>query len=53
MGKSETPRPVFRLAEMYLNLAEAAVELGGKEAEALSAINMIRERAGIALLSSI
>lgn len=53
MGKSETPRPVFRLAEMYLNLAEAAVELGGKESEALSAINMIRDRAGIALLSSI
>lgn len=53
MGKSETPRPVFRLAEMYLNLAEAAVEMGGKEQEALNAINAIRERAGIAKQTSI
>jgi hypothetical protein len=52
-GKSEQPWPVFRLAEMYLNLAEAAIEMGGREQEALSAINAIRERAGIALLSSI
>lgn len=53
MGKSETPRPVFRLAEMYLNLAEAAVEMGEKEQEALNAINAIRERAGIAKQTSI
>lgn len=52
MGKSETPWPVFRLGEMYLNLAEAAIELG-KNDEALSAVNKIRERAGIALLQSI
>ncbi len=53
MGKSETPWPVFRLGEIYLNLAEACMELGGKEGEALTAINKIRERAGIALLTSV
>ena len=53
MGKSETPWPVFRLGEIYLNLAEACMELGEKEAEALSAVNEIRDRAGIELLSSI
>jgi hypothetical protein len=52
MGKSETPWPVFRLGEIYLNLAEAAVELG-KNAEALQAVNVVRERAGIFLLTSI
>ncbi len=53
MGKSETPWPVFRLAEIYLNLAEASIELGGKENEALTAINKIRSRAGVKLLSSV
>jgi hypothetical protein len=52
MNKSETPWPVFRLGEMYLNLAEAAMELN-KSSEALDAINKIRERAGIALLTNI
>jgi hypothetical protein len=52
MGKSETPWPVFRLGEIYLNLAEACVELG-KNKEALDAINEIRKRAGIQVLSSI
>ena len=52
MGKSETPWPVFRLGEIYLNLAEAAMELN-KSSEALDAVNKIRERAGIALLSNI
>lgn len=52
MNKSETPWPVFRLGEIYLNLAEAAMELN-KSSEALEAVNKIRERAGIALLSSI
>jgi hypothetical protein len=42
----------FRLGETYLNLAEAAFELG-KTGEALIAINAIRERAGIASLSEI
>lgn len=53
MGKSETPWVVFRLAEMYLNLAEAAVEMGSNESEALTAINAIRSRAGIATLTSL
>jgi len=52
MGKSETPWPVFRLGEIYLNLAEAAMELN-KPSEALEAVNAIRQRAGIALLSTI
>ncbi|MEG2066246.1 MAG: RagB/SusD family nutrient uptake outer membrane protein, partial [Tannerellaceae bacterium] len=38
--------PVFRYAEVLLNLAEAAYELG-KTGEALDAINQIRSRAGI------
>lgn len=52
MGKSETPWPVFRLGEMYLNLAEAAMELN-KPTDALDAVNAIRQRAGIKLLTSI
>jgi len=35
----------FRLGEIYLNAAEAAFELG-REAEALSMVNVVRERAG-------
>lgn len=42
-----TDCPVFRYAEVLLNLAEAAFELG-KTNEALDAINQIRTRAGIA-----
>lgn len=52
MNQSETPWPIFRLGEVYLNLAEAAMELN-KSSEALDAVNKIRERAGIALLSTI
>ncbi|MDD4514205.1 RagB/SusD family nutrient uptake outer membrane protein [Massilibacteroides sp.] len=52
MGKSETPWPVFRLGETYLNLAEAAYELG-KNSEALTAINTIRERSGLKALTDI
>jgi len=43
---------VFSYREILLNYAEAAFELG-KSNEALNAVNQIRERAGIALLSSI
>ncbi len=53
MGKSETSWIVFRLGEIYLNLAEACMELGGKDNEALDAVNEIRDRAGIAKLTSI
>lgn len=44
--------PIFRYGEVVLNLAEAAFELG-KTQEALEAVNQIRERAGIALKTSI
>jgi len=37
---------VLRLAEMYLNRAEAAFHLG-KQAEALADVNVIRQRAGL------
>jgi len=53
MNKSETPWVVFRLGEIYLNLAEACVEIGGKEQEALDAVNAIRDRAGIKPLDAI
>jgi hypothetical protein len=55
MGKSETPWCVFRLAEMYLNLAEAGVELGGAAnvQAAMDAVNKLRERAGIKLHTAI
>ncbi|MDR1098586.1 MAG: RagB/SusD family nutrient uptake outer membrane protein [Tannerella sp.] len=43
---------LFRLAEIYLNLAEAAFE-SGNTGEALDAVNKVRERAGIALLQTI
>jgi len=52
MGKSETQWPVFRLGEIYLNLAEAAVELGRND-DALQAVNKIRERVDMPLLKSI
>lgn len=45
--KGETNWMVFRYAEVLLNYAEACVELGD-DAEALRAVNLIRERAGIA-----
>lgn len=53
LSMSSTDYMVFRLGEMYLNLAEAAFELGNKEGEALNAINELRERAGVKLLSDI
>jgi len=43
---------IFRYAEILLNYSEAAFELG-KTADALDAINQIRNRAGIATLSTI
>jgi hypothetical protein len=43
---------IFRYAEILLNYAEAAFELG-KTADALDAINKIRNRAGIIALTSI
>lgn len=49
---SSTDYIIFRYGEVLLNFAEVAFELG-KTAEALDAINQIRERAGIAKLTSI
>ena len=43
---SKTDYIVFRYAEILLNLAEAAIELG-KDGEAADAINKIRDRAGL------
>jgi len=51
-GKSKVDFIVFRYGEILLNLAEAAFELG-KTDEALAAVNAIRERAGMPLLTSI
>jgi len=49
---SYTDFQIFRYAEVLLNNAEAAFELG-KTGEALDCINQIRSRAGIADLTSI
>ncbi|PZR27772.1 MAG: RagB/SusD family nutrient uptake outer membrane protein [Citrobacter freundii] len=51
-SNSTTSIQVFRLGEILLNYAEAAFETG-KTAEALEAVNAIRERAGIVKLTSI
>ncbi|MGY5851424.1 RagB/SusD family nutrient uptake outer membrane protein [Salegentibacter sp. F14] len=45
-GYTDTDFIIFRLGEIYLNLGEAAFELD-KPDEALQAINIIRERAGM------
>ena len=37
----------LRYAEVLLNMAEAAIKLGGKDSEVKSAINKIRNRAGL------
>lgn len=49
---STTPWMIFRYAEVLLNYAEAAIELG-KTGDALTAINELRERAGIKALTSV
>ncbi|MDD4591520.1 MAG: RagB/SusD family nutrient uptake outer membrane protein [Parabacteroides sp.] len=51
-SESTTDYLIFRYGEILLNFAEAAFELG-KPAEALDAINQIRDRAGIARLTSV
>ena len=43
-GKTETSFPIFRLGEVYLNLAEAAVEMNKYQSEAFDAIKTIRDR---------
>lgn len=49
-SRSVTPWMVFRYGEVLLNYAEAAIELG-KTSEALEAVNLVRERAGITKLT--
>lgn len=51
-NESSTDYIVFRYAETLLNFAEAALQLG-KTDEALSKVNMVRKRAGIAPLTSV
>jgi hypothetical protein len=51
-GASTTDYQIFRYAEILLNYAEAAFELGD-DAAALDAVNQIRDRAGVAQLGSI
>ncbi|WP_289023943.1 RagB/SusD family nutrient uptake outer membrane protein [uncultured Salegentibacter sp.] len=51
-GRSDQPWIVFRLGEILLNHAEAAEELGQSD-KALTSINKIRNRAGIAELESV
>ncbi|NII82165.1 MULTISPECIES: RagB/SusD family nutrient uptake outer membrane protein [unclassified Pedobacter] len=51
-GRSTTPWMIFRYAEVLLNYAEAAYELGNSSA-AIDAVNQIRKRAGIATVGSI
>ncbi|SDE41766.1 Starch-binding associating with outer membrane [Mucilaginibacter pineti] len=51
-GTSQTDYIIFRYGEVLLNYAEAAFELG-KTNDALNAVNQIRERGGIKLLTSI
>lgn len=49
-GKTVTPGIIFRFGEVLLNYAEAAMELN-KPNDALTAINLIRSRAGIVTLN--
>lgn len=50
--ESRTDYSIFRFGETLLNYAESAYELNKKE-EALTAINRIRERAGISILTTV
>lgn len=51
-SESTTDYLIFRYGEILLNFSEAAFELG-KSADALNAINQIRDRAGIARLTAV
>ena len=52
LSESTTDYLIFRYGEILLNYAEAAFELN-RTADALSAVNQIRDRAGIARLNAI
>lgn len=49
-GSVSSPRPLIRMAELYLNLAECEANLGNNP-NFLKAINPVRERAGIPVLT--
>ena len=51
-ANSESDYQIFRFGETLLNYGESAMELG-KTGDALTAINRIRTRAGIAILGSV
>ena len=53
---SSTDMPVFRLAEMYLNYAEADARLNGgtvKDSKALGYVKELRDRAGVPMPTTI
>lgn len=50
-NRAAKPRPLIRLAELYLNLAEAQAAQN-KTAEAIKNLNVIRERAGVPNLTT-
>jgi hypothetical protein len=52
LTNDDTDYIIFRLGEVYLNLAEAAFYLG-KDSEALTALNRLRQRAGMPPKTSI
>lgn len=49
----DTDYPVFRAADAYLMFAEATLCNGGNAADAVSAVNVVRKRAGLASLASV
>lgn len=49
----DTDLPVIRLAEVYLNAAEAALRGGGDKSKGLAYANVVRERAGLAAWNTI
>ena len=51
-GYSPIDVPLIRYADVLLSLAEALNEQSGKTSEAVTYVNMVRKRAGIALLNS-
>ena len=52
-GNSGLNYKFYRLADVYLNLAEAENELNGPTQAAFDALNRVRERAGLAPLSGL
>jgi len=51
-GQSDVDFPIFRLAEFYLNYAEALNEYTANDPKAYEALNVIRRRAGLPEIQS-